>query len=183
MCPRRLFCGPSTLYSRGPTVVNSAQLEGLIMSRGYCCSWLILWKSHNLVPLAIHRMLLYSYEKGIKQILSGNTNHDNFFVIFFASIALKLEKLGQIFSSFNPCPSLLTLGTRGVFSRATESFVSSAGSRHVFVRRPKTRGAGHFIRLDRNRKTAHEKPLAPRVILAIRSNRRQETVSMPKYNL
>ena len=152
MCPRRLFCGPSTLYSQGPTVVNSAQLEGLIMSRGYCCSWLILWKSHNLVPLAIHRMLLYSYEKGIKQILSGNTNHDNFFVIFFAGIALKLEKLGQIFSSFNPCPSLLTLGTRGVFSRATESFVSSAGSRHVFVRRPKTRGAGHFIRLDRNRK-------------------------------
>ena len=152
MRPRRLFCGPSTLYSQGPTVVNSAQLEGLIMSRGYCCSWLILWKSHNLVPLAIHRMLLYSYAKGIKQILSGHTNHDNFFVIFFASIALKLEKLGQIFSSFNPCPSLLTLATRGVFSRATESFVSSAGSRHVFDRRPKTRGAGHFIRLDRNRK-------------------------------
>ena len=122
------------------------------MPRGYCCFWLILCKSHKLVPLAIHRMLLYIYEKDIKQILSGNTNRDNFFVIFFAGRALKLEKVGQIFSSFNPCPSLLTLGTRGVFSRATESFVSSAGSRHVFDRRPKTRGAGHFIRLDRNRK-------------------------------
>ena len=124
------------------------------MSHGYCCFWLILCKSHNLVPFAVHRMLLYSYEKDIKQILSGNTNHDNFFRDFFsAGIALKLEKVGQIFSSFNPCPSLLTLGTRRVFSRATESFVSSATSRPVFDRRPKTRGAGHFnIRLDRNRK-------------------------------
>ena len=152
------------------------------MPRGYCCFWLILCKSHKLVPLAIHRMLLYIYEKDIKQILSGNTNRDNFFVIFFAGIALKLEKVGQIFSSFNPCPSLLTLGTRGIFSRATGSFVSSAGGRHVFGRRPKTRPAGHFLRLEQNRKP-RMKPLAPRVILAIRSNRRQETVSMPKHNL
>jgi len=154
------------------------------MSRGYCCFWVILCKSHNLVPLAIHRMLLYSYEKYIKQILSENTNHYNCYRdFFFAGITLKLEKVGPIFSSFNPCPSLLTLGTRGIFSRATESFVSSAASRHVFDRRPKTRGAVHFLRLDRNRKPRNEKPLAPRVILAIRSNRRQETVSMPKYNL
>ena len=48
----------------------------------------------------------------------------------------------------------VTLGTRGFFSRATESFVSSAAGRHVFGRRPKTTsgGAGHFLRLDRNRK-------------------------------
>ena len=33
----------------------------------------------------------------------------------------------------------ITLGTRGFFSRATGSFVSSAASRHVFGQRPKTR--------------------------------------------
>ena len=42
------------------------------------------------------------------------------------------------------------LGTRGFFSRAMGSFVSSTAGRNVFVRRPKTRAA-------------HEKPLAPRV--------------------
>ena len=54
-----------------------------------------------------------------------------------------------------------TLGTTGFFSRATGSFVSSAAGRHVFGRSPKTRAAkprektfraGHFLRLDRNRK-------------------------------
>ena len=54
-----------------------------------------------------------------------------------------------------------TLGTRGFFSRATGSFVSSATGREVFGRRPKTRAAkprektfrvGHFLRLDRNGK-------------------------------
>ena len=57
-----------------------------------------------------------------------------FFVIFFAGIALKLEKVGQIFSSFNPCPSLLTLGTRRIFSRATGSFVSSATIKAIGVK-------------------------------------------------
>ena len=37
--------------------------------------------------------------------------------------------------------SLTTLGTRGFFSRATGSFVSSAAGRHVFGQRPKTRAA------------------------------------------
>ena len=47
-----------------------------------------------------------------------------------------------------------TLGTRGFFSRATGSFVSSAAGGHVFGRRPKARAVleGHFLRLDRNRK-------------------------------
>ena len=54
-----------------------------------------------------------------------------------------------------------SLGTRGFFSCATGSFVSSAAGRHVFGRSPKTRAAkprektfraGHFLRLDRNRK-------------------------------
>ena len=43
--------------------------------------------------------------KKIKQISSGINNQDNFSVIF-VGIALKLEKAGQTFSSFNPCPSL-----------------------------------------------------------------------------
>ena len=44
-----------------------------------------------------------------------------------------------------------TLGTRGFFSRASGSFVLSAAGRQVFGQRPKKR-AGHFLRLDRNRK-------------------------------
>ena len=38
------------------------------------------------------------------------------------------------------CLVLITLGTRGFFSRPTGSFVSSAAGGHVFLRRPKTRG-------------------------------------------
>ena len=44
-----------------------------------------------------------------------------------------------LISLSNAC--LHTLGTRGFFSRATGSFVSSAAGRHVFGRRPKTRAA------------------------------------------
>ena len=44
------------------------------------------------------------------QISSGSTNHGRVLVIF-AGIVLKLEKVGLIFSSFNPCPSLPSIGT------------------------------------------------------------------------
>ena len=43
--------------------------------------------------------------KKIKQISSGINNQDNFKVIL-AGIALKLQKAGQTFSSYNTCPSL-----------------------------------------------------------------------------
>jgi len=40
----------------------------------------------------------------IKQILPWSTNHNNFLI--FVSMALKLEKVGRTFSSFNACPFL-----------------------------------------------------------------------------
>lgn len=61
----------------------------------------------------------------MKQLISEASIKQNIFLVSFAGIALKLEKVGPIFSSFNSCPS----------------------------------------------------------ILAIRYNRREETVSMPKYNI
>ena len=33
------------------------------------------------------------------------------FLVIFAGIALKLENVGPTFSSFNPCPSLLSVAT------------------------------------------------------------------------
>ena len=58
-------------------------------------------------------MPLKSYEEDIKQISSEGRNHNNF-LVDFAGIALKLEKVGQTafqFSSFNPCPSLPSVAT------------------------------------------------------------------------
>ena len=58
----------------------------------------------------------------------------------------------------------ITLGTRGFFSRATGSFVSSAASRHVFGQRPKTRAKRESLfKTWPKPETAHEKPLAPTV--------------------
>ena len=64
-----------------------------------------------------------------------------------------------------PDITLSTLGTRGFFSRATGSFVSSVAGRHVFGQRPKTRAAkrGSLFKTSPKPETAHEKPLAPRV--------------------
>ena len=60
----------------------------------------------------------------------------------------------------------ITLGTRGFFSRATRSFV---------VRRPKTRAAkfsaGPLFKTQPKPETAHEKPLAPRVLLHFTESR------------
>ena len=47
--------------------------------------------------------------------------------------------IGQFYPLYHRYTVYLTLGTRGFFSRATGSFVSSAAGRHVFGRRPKTR--------------------------------------------
>ena len=47
----------------------------------------------------------------------------------------------NIFIDYNWWFAQHHLGTRGFFSRATRSFVSSATGRHVFGRRPKTRAA------------------------------------------
>ena len=61
------------------------------------------------------------------------------------NLALSSQSVCQAFNTTglislsNAC--LHTLGTRGFFSRATGSFVSSAAGRHVFGRRPKTRAA------------------------------------------
>ena len=46
------------------------------------------------------------------------------------------------------CEAISTLGTTGIFSRATRSSASVVG-RLFFCRRP---SAGHFLRLNRNRK-------------------------------
>ena len=64
-----------------------------------------------------------------------------------------------------PDITLSTLGTRGFFSRATGSFLSSVAGRHVFGQRPKTRAAkrGSLFKTSPKPETAHEKPLAPRV--------------------
>ena len=153
------------------------------MSRGYCCSWLILCKSHNLVPLAIHRMLLYSYEKDIKQILSGNTNHDNFFRDLFCKHSIKTWKSWPNLFKFQSMSILAYPGYQRCFL-ACDGELRFVGRKPTRVR-PKAEGTrgGSLYKAWPKPETAHEKPLAPRVILAIRSNRRQETVSMPKYNL
>ena len=55
-------------------------------------------------------MLLLSQEKHVKQISSGCMNHRNLEIIL-AGIAFKLENVGPIFSSFNPCPSSASVET------------------------------------------------------------------------
>ena len=67
-----------------------------------CCFIAILCWGHYLVSLTRYKMLLYSSRKDIKQISSGNTNHNNFLVIF--------EGIAK-FSSFDPCPSLPSFAT------------------------------------------------------------------------
>ena len=60
---------------------SHSPVEGA-MSREYSYFRLILCWSHYLVPSPIHRMLLWSYEEDIKQLLPGSTSHDNFFRAF-----------------------------------------------------------------------------------------------------
>ena len=43
--------------------------------------------------ILIHKMLLSTYEDDIKQISSGSTGHNNFWLIF-ADIAVNWKKLG-----------------------------------------------------------------------------------------
>lgn len=47
--------------------------------------------------------------KDIKQILPWSTNYNISFI--FVTMALKLAKVGQNFSSFNTCPSLPSVKT------------------------------------------------------------------------
>ena len=54
-------------------------------------------------------MLLLSQEKHVKQISSGCMNRN--LEIILAGIAFKLENVGPIFSSFNPCPSSASVET------------------------------------------------------------------------
>ena len=44
------------------------------------------------------------------EFFSGRANQ-NIFLVIFENIALKLEKIGPIFSSFNPLPSLPSVAT------------------------------------------------------------------------
>jgi len=44
------------------------------------------------------------------EFFSGRVNH-NIFLVIFENIASKLEKIGPIFSSFNPLPSLPSIAT------------------------------------------------------------------------
>ena len=54
----------------GPAITDRFRSVRLIMN--------LIMKS-LLLPLPIHKMLLYSYEESIKQISSGSTNHNNVF--------------------------------------------------------------------------------------------------------
>ena len=56
---------------------------------------------------------------------------------------------------------LTTLGTRGFFSCATESFVLSAAGQRVFGQRHERRSS--LFKTLPKAETTHEKPLAPRV--------------------
>ena len=67
--------------------------------------------SHYFVLLTFHKMLLWNYDEEIKQISSGSANHNYWYLEIFAGIAIKLEKVGPTFSSFNPCPSLASVAT------------------------------------------------------------------------
>ena len=78
----------------------------------------VLWEialsfcwSHYFVLLTFHKMLLWNYDEEIKQISSGSANHNYWYLEIFAGIAIKLEKVGPTFSSFNPCPSLASVAT------------------------------------------------------------------------
>ena len=103
--------------------------------------------------------------------------------VISAVILLELQKFGPTFSSSNPCPSLPTLRARG-FSCAVSGFgqvlKSDPRFARVFGLWSKTcRLAADETKLPVARE---KKPLVPRVILTIRCNRQQETVSMPRYS-
>ena len=73
--------------------------EDTVVLGRFCASVITLC-----LNLPVNKLMLpYSYEK-MKQMSSESTKHDLFLVIF-AGIASKLEKVGSTFSTFNPCPS------------------------------------------------------------------------------
>ena len=88
---------------------SHSRFEGA-MSREYSYFTLILCWSQYLVPSPIHRMLLWSYEEDIRQILPGSTSHYKFFRDF-CTHNTKTWNVGPTFSSFNPfsfLPSVVT---------------------------------------------------------------------------
>ena len=89
---------------------SHSRIEGA-MSREYSYFRLILCWSHYLVPSHIHRMLLWSYEEDIRQILPGSTSHDNFFRDFCTQSTKTWNVVGPTFSSFNPFSSLPSVVT------------------------------------------------------------------------
>ena len=56
-------------------------------------------------------MVFKRYEENARQI------NNNKFLVIFAAIPFKLEQVGPIFSSFNPCPSLPFAGLKITDSR------------------------------------------------------------------
>ena len=121
-------------------------------------------KLFTLFPSAYQLWAAESPEEGVCSLAMINSE----FALDESSNPLKS---GLLFAGhFNGQISLIsgkgTLGTRGFFSRATGSFVSSAAGRHVFGRRSKTRVAnprGSLFKTWSKPETTHEKPLAPRV--------------------
>ena len=78
-----------------------------LTSGGYCRFRSILCWSHYYLTLPLHQMLLllYSSKENITQMLSGSTNHNDFFSVWFPQVKhWHLKKMGATFS--NPCPSL-----------------------------------------------------------------------------
>ena len=93
------FCLNNTLHKITHTIVIIG-----VMSRAYL--WSILCWSHYLVSLFIYKILSYIYQEDMKQLISKGSIKHNIFLVSFAGIALKLEKVGPTFSRFNPFPSL-----------------------------------------------------------------------------
>ena len=50
-------------------------------------------------------------EDGIKEISSGRSTKQNYFLMIFVSISLKFKKSWPNFSNFNPYPSLPSVAT------------------------------------------------------------------------
>jgi len=50
-------------------------------------------------------------KNNIKEISSGSTNNNDFFLVIFAGVALNLEKAGPTFSSLNLYQSLPSVAT------------------------------------------------------------------------
>ena len=74
-------------------------------SLGQFCAKTITWCLYSYTKCSCNTM------KISKRILLVPANHNNFFWVILKNIASELEKIGPIFLSFNPFPSLPSVAT------------------------------------------------------------------------